>query len=211
MADSVTVYNGNTGGTNYTVATDDITISGGPAGQVQYVKLADGTPNGTAGIGGTANGLYVTPHQDMQVLTLQVPGNTAAPHAANSQIGTAISLGSAVRNAGGSGTILGVSLVDDDAVIGSVDVAFFNTTLTTPVANAATFDLTASADQLKLVEIVSLNYALGFTSFRFSRLMGLNIPYTCVGTSLVAYLIARTAATFTSTTGLTLNVYVARD
>jgi hypothetical protein len=60
MADNVAV----TEGAGKTIATDDITVAGGTTGQVQYVKLVDGTPNGTAAIqvaGGTeANALRVT-------------------------------------------------------------------------------------------------------------------------------------------------------
>ena len=43
-----------------TVATDDVAVNGGSSAQVQYVKLVDGTANGTAGLPGDAtNGLDV--------------------------------------------------------------------------------------------------------------------------------------------------------
>lgn len=61
MADDVTVINnsGNTG-TDYVVATDEVQVSGtNPIGQVQFVKLVDGTLNGTTPIAGGANGLKV--------------------------------------------------------------------------------------------------------------------------------------------------------
>ncbi len=43
-----------------TVATDDVAVNGGSTAQVQFVKLVDGTANGTAGLPGDAtNGLDV--------------------------------------------------------------------------------------------------------------------------------------------------------
>jgi hypothetical protein len=54
-----------------TVATDDVAVNGGSSAQVQYVKLVDGTANGTAGLPGDAtNGLDVD-------VTRVIPGTTA--------------------------------------------------------------------------------------------------------------------------------------
>lgn len=54
-----------------TVATDDVAVNGGSSAQVQYVKLVDGTANGTAGLPGDAtNGLDVD-------VTRVVPGTGA--------------------------------------------------------------------------------------------------------------------------------------
>lgn len=55
-----------------TVATDDVAVNGGSSAQVQYVKLVDGTANGTAGLPGDAsNGLDVD-------VTRIVPGTSAS-------------------------------------------------------------------------------------------------------------------------------------
>lgn len=54
-----------------TVATDEVAVNGGSAAQVQFVKLVDGTANGTAGLPGDAtNGLDVD-------VTRIVPGTSA--------------------------------------------------------------------------------------------------------------------------------------
>jgi len=54
-----------------TVATDDVAVNGGSSAQVQYVKLVDGTANGTNGLPGDAtNGLDVD-------VTRIVPGTGA--------------------------------------------------------------------------------------------------------------------------------------
>lgn len=212
MADTVTVFNGNTGGTNYVVATDDITITSGPSGQVQYVKLVDGTPDGTDAIPGTASGLGVVPRADIQKLTIAVPGLSTTAYTAGDQMGTLMTLTSAGRITGGTGTILGVEIIDDNVKIGSVDVAFFTDNVTSLAGDNTAFNVTNAADRLKLVEIVSLNYAMSFTSFRFARLMGLSVPYALAGDSLYAALISRTTLTaFGTAQAMQLTVYVARD
>lgn len=61
MADNVTLPATGTGTATPSIATDEIQVSGtGTLGHVQYVKLVDGTLNGTGAIGGDAtNGLDV--------------------------------------------------------------------------------------------------------------------------------------------------------
>ena len=57
-----------------TVATDDVAVNGGSSAQVQYVKLVDGTANGTAGLPGDAtNGLDV----DVTRTVAPVPGSNS--------------------------------------------------------------------------------------------------------------------------------------
>jgi hypothetical protein len=47
---------------DYTVASDEVAVAGTqPVSQVQWVKLVDGTVNGTTPIAGDANGLRVNP------------------------------------------------------------------------------------------------------------------------------------------------------
>jgi hypothetical protein len=55
MADNVTLP-----GTGDLVAADDVAVNGGSIAKVQYVKLVDGTANGTAGLPGDGtDGLLV--------------------------------------------------------------------------------------------------------------------------------------------------------
>jgi hypothetical protein len=58
MADSPTVDNGAL--TDYTVAGDDVTVTGmGGSGVVQFMKLVDGTANGVTPVKADGRGLYV--------------------------------------------------------------------------------------------------------------------------------------------------------
>lgn len=216
MADTVTVFNGNTGGTNYTVASDEVQVGGTMAlSQVQYVKLVDGTLNGTTPVPGTAAGLGVVPRADVQKFTVDpITGFTTVAYTAGDQMGTLITVStSAARVTGGTGTILGVEIVDNNTtpVIGSIDVVFFSDTVSLPGDNLA-FNLTTALDRLDIIDIVSLNYAMSFTSFRFARLMGLSIPYKLTAQTLYAALITRTTlGVFSGTNTLSMNVYVALD
>jgi hypothetical protein len=97
MADNVTLP-----GTGALVASDDVAVNGGSVAQVQYVKLVDGTGNGTDGLPGTAaNGLDVD-------VTRVIPGTTAtalgkAEDAAHTDGDTGVLL-LGVRNYTGAGT-----------------------------------------------------------------------------------------------------------
>jgi hypothetical protein len=69
VPDNVTVDNGALA--DFDAATDEVAVNGGSVAQVQYVKLVDGTGNGTDGLPGTAaNGLDVD-------VTRVIPGTTA--------------------------------------------------------------------------------------------------------------------------------------
>lgn len=210
--DNVLVKNGNSGGDDYTVSTDYATING-TNGHVQYMKLVDGTNGGTTVIPGSAQGLFVIPRQDVQVITVASGGLTTATtaYSVGDQVGTLFTLSNAARSTGGTGSILGVSLTDAKDIIGSYDVVIFRSSVTLAADNAG-FSISAT-DAKSVVEVVSLNYAIDLGAGRFARLMGLNIPYDCSGgTSLYAALITRSAHTyFTAVTDLQLTVYVARD
>jgi hypothetical protein len=210
--DNVLVKNGNSGGDDYTVSTDYATING-TNGHVQYMKLVDGTNGGTTVIPGSSQGLFIVPRQDVQVITVASGGLTTATTAYTSgdQVGTLFTLANAARASGGTGSILGVSLTDANDIIGSYDVVFFRASATLAADNAA-FSI-SDTDAKNIVEVVSLNYAVDLGANRFARLMGLNVPYDCSGsTSLFAALITRSAHTFfAAVTDLQLTVYVARD
>lgn len=210
--DGVLVKNGNSGGSDYTVVTDYVTV-GSTTGHVQFVKLVDGTADSGTAVPGTTSGLGVVPRQDVQAISVNSTGiSTATTYASGDQVGTIFNLTDAARTIGGTGSILGISLLDKSDVIGSVDVVLLSTTITLAADNAA-FSIT-DADAENVVEVVSLNYAMDLGGQRFARLMGMNVPYKCNGgTSLYAALITRTANSpfAAGVTGLRLTVYVARD
>lgn len=98
MADNVAI----TAGSGTTIGTDEVAVNGGPTAHVQYVKLVDGTSNGTAGLPGDGtNGLDVD-------VTRVIPGTTAtalgkAEDAAHTDADTGVMM-LGVRNYTGAGT-----------------------------------------------------------------------------------------------------------
>ena len=210
MADSPTIDNG--GLTDYTVASDDITIASGPAGQVQYVKLADGTPNGTTPISGGEQGLWVVTRRDLLTVDVTSGGLTTATtaYSAGDQLGTQFTVANAARVSGGTGTIVGVQVIDAADVTGPIDVAFFNSSVSLATDNVAF--AVSDADALKLIGIVPLaSWDIG--NNRVAQMFNMALAYTCSGgTSLFAGLITRTGHTFFgAATDLRLRVDVERN
>lgn len=217
--DNVLVKNGNSGGDDYTVSTDYAAVNG-VNGHVQYMKLVDGTNGGATVIPGSSQGLFVVPRQDVQRIEVTSAGLTTATtaYAAGDTAGTEFEITNAARVSGGTGSILGVSLVDYSGRIGSVDIVYSRAALTSRASDNAAFTM-ADASMLDVIDIVSLNYAVvfptaGTVTGSIARLMGLSIPYNCAATSLFASIILRTVPTsnfFTAVTDLKLITWVARD
>lgn len=195
MADVVTVDNG--GLTDYSVATDDVTIASGPAGQVQYVKLADGTPNGTQGIGGELGGLWVVTHRDEFPITVTSSGLTTATTAYTNgdQLGAQMTFANAARVSGGSGIITGVFIVSAADITGPIDLQLAAETITLAGDNAAY--AISDADSIKLkIPLIQCAGAFDIGNNRLAQAYNIAVPYACVGTSLFGGLITRTGHTF---------------
>lgn len=214
MADNVPI----TAGSGTTIATDEVAANGGTVAHVQYVKLVDGTSNGTSGIPGTASGLYVISRRDLFRISVGSAGLTTAStaYAAGDQMGNLFTLANAASSTGGSGYITGVTLISAADQIGAVDVVFFNTgevgSVPTLAADNAAFAISDS-DALKIVGIVQLAGAYDIGNNRVAQALNIAMPYTCSGgASLSAALITRSAHTFFGTTGdLQLITYVERS
>lgn len=209
MADNVAITAGS--GTN--IATDEVAVNGGTTAHVQFVKLVDGTSNGTDGVPGTTQGLGTVPRRDLQRITVASTGLTTATTAytAGDQVGARFTFASAARASGGTGTLVGVTLVDAADIIGAYDVAIFDSSATLASDNAA-FSI-SDADALKLVGIVQLAGAYDIGGNRVAQAFNLAMPYACSGgSSLYAGLICRVGHTFFAAAGnLQLTLLVERN
>lgn len=209
MPDNVAI----TAGSGTTIATDEVAVNGGTTAHVQYVKLVDGTADGTTGIKGDPNGLYVVSHRDIVRISVASGGLTTATttYTSGDTLGTLFTLANAAQTTGGSGYITGVTLVDAADVIGAVDVVFFDSSVTLASDNAA-FSI-SDADALKVVGIVQLAGAYDIGANRVAQSTNIALPYTCSGgTSLFAGLLTRSGHTFFgAVTNLQLTVYVERS
>ena len=151
--------------------------------------------------------------RDLQRISVGVTGVTTATTAytAADQVGTLVTIANAARVTGGSGTIVGVTLIDQSDVIGAYDIVFFDSSVTLAADNAA-FAI-SDADSLKLVASVQLAGAFDLTNNRLAQAYNLAVPYVCSGgTSLFAALLTRGGHTvFTAGALPQLIVYVERN
>jgi hypothetical protein len=151
--------------------------------------------------------------RDLQRIAVGVTGVTTATTAyvAGDQVGTQITLANAARLSGGSGTIVGATLIDQSDIIGAYDLVIFDSSVTLAADNAA-FAI-SDADSLKIVALIQLAGAFDLTNNRVAQAYNLAIPYVCSGgTSLFAALITRAGHTFFTAGALPqVNVYVERN
>jgi hypothetical protein len=151
--------------------------------------------------------------RDLQRIAVGVTGVTTATTAyvAGDQVGTQITLANAARLSGGSGVIVGATLIDQSDIIGAYDLAIFDSSVTLAADNAA-FAI-SDADSLKIVALIQLAGAFDLTNNRVAQAYNLAIPYVCSGgTSLYAALITRAGHTFFTAGALPqVAVYVERN
>ncbi len=209
MADNVAI----TAGVGTSVATDDVAVNGGSSAHVQFVKLVDGTANGTSGIPGSTAGLYVEPHLNQLRGAVASGGLTTASTAytAGDQVGTQFTIANAARSSGGTGTIVGVSLLDVTDIIGGYNVWVYRASVT-PASDNAAFSV-SDGDQANLIGVIPLAGPYDGGPNKFVQAFGIGFPYDCSGgTSLYALLQCTIGHTFfAATTDLTLTFWLARD
>jgi len=206
MADNVAI----TAGTGTAIATDEVQVDGNAIGHVQFVKLVDGTLNGTAAIPGSSDGLDVVAHRELKRVAVTSAGLTIASTAytAGDQVGTQFTFANAARVSGGSGTIVGVQMISAADIIGAYDIIFTDSSVTLAADNAAY--AISDGDALKVVALVQLAGAFDIGNNRLAQAFNLAIPFVCSGSSsLFAGLITRSAHTFFAAVGdIQVNVYV---
>jgi hypothetical protein len=205
MADNVAI----TAGTGTAIATDEVQVDGNTIGHVQFVKLVDGTLNGTQAVPGGTAGLDVVAHRDLQRIAVTSAGVTFTAYAAGDQVGNQFTFANAARVSGGSGTIIGVQVISALDNIGAFDIVFFDQSATLAGDNNA-FSIDAT-NALKVVGLVQLAGAFDLGATRIAQAFNLAIPFVCSGSaSLFGSLITRAAIStvFSAATQLQVNLYV---
>lgn len=158
-------------------------------------------------------GMFVVPRADTKRIAVTSTGLTTATTAytAGDTLGQEFELADAARASGGTGRIVGVVLLDEQDVIGAVDVVFTRASVTLAANNAAW--AISDADAANVIACVPLS-VVDIGNNRIAQASNLSIPYDCSGgTSLFCSLITRTGHTFFSggVGSLKLQVYVERD
>lgn len=186
------------------VACDEVPYSGDSA-LVQLMRLVKVT--------GAEGSKVISPFRDLKVISVASAGVTSAPaHSTGDQVGNLFSLADAALESGGGGTVVGVSLVDAEAIMGVMDLLLFEESVTLAADNAA-FAI-SDADALKLLAVVHFNGPYSFGGQYFAQAQGLSIPYRCVGgTTLYGALVLRggVGGSWTVSTSLQLKVLLERN
>lgn len=192
------------------VGTDEVDLGGG-AVHVQYVKLVDGTEEGTDRIpGSAARGLAVDPRMKVARLTATPTISNGVAYAAKDAIGGLLTFSNAARTSGGSCRIDSVQILDKGQQLAAMDLLFFDRSITAPTDNAVFAPSDGElANALGFVALSAGDYADLSTNavadVPFGREVVLN------GTDLFAVLVARGTPTYTSTSDLVVTVTVTQD
>jgi hypothetical protein len=201
-------------GSGDTFATDD---AGGV--HYQYIKLADGTLNSTTVIAGSALGLFVVPHTDQIDVSIQPTIDTAV-YADGDRLGAVGTFTSAARSTGGSGTIVGATMVDDAASNFDIELWVFKVSPTMANADNGVFDITdaniATAIWVCTIDFLAANSKLVSTTNRVCPGTWLNgppsVPYVTSGSAnLFGIMKARGAYDAAATDDLVVTLTVIRD
>ena len=157
--------------------------------------------------------LRVDIHRELTRISVQSAGLTTATtaYSAGDQMGNQFTITDAARVSGGSGTIVGVTLVCAATNIGAVDVVFFDSSVTLAADNEA-FSI-SEADALKVIAVVPLAGTFAFALNRVAQATNIAIPYVASGSAnIYAALITRNTHTFFgATSDLQLITYVERN
>lgn len=150
---------------------------------------------------------------DLKRISVQSSGLTTATTAytAGDQVGTLFTFADAGSVSGGTGMIVGATLIDAADIIGSYDVVVFDSSVTLASDNAV-FSVSDS-DALKIVAVIQLAGAYDITNNRIAQEYSIAMPYVCSGgTSLYGALVCRADHTFfAAVTDLQLTLYVERN
>lgn len=192
MADDVTLP-----GVGTTVATDDI----GGGRQAQIIKLADGgngsaVPVGATDQGGGVGALHVEPHQKIEKVVL-TPVIDAVAYTAGDIFGTLLQIPNAVKQAGGSGYIQKIVVLDKSAAQRPIlDVVMFDQTMTLQANNQPFAPSDADmANCVGVLPVGAYNTPWPGTATNSIATAVLQFPYICAGTTLFVVLVVRNTPT----------------
>jgi len=158
-------------------------------------------------------GVVVVDSQSGKSAVITVTQTVAASaHSAGDAVGGLITLSDAVRSSALSGIIQSVSVTDKAGNAGSYDIVFFtaNPTATT-VTDDAAFTLN-DADITKVICMAPISTVSTFADNGVTNTTGVGCPFEVAsGTTIYAALINRSAATYASTSDVSVRVSIMQD
>lgn len=209
MADNVAV----SAGSGTSIATDDV---GGV--HFQRVKLHTGEDGSAEPIGdddkGSSRALWVRPRPLAKIIQV-TPGVSSTPaYTSGDCLGGLQSIANAATEAGGTGVLQTVMMLDRTAAQRpAIDLMFFNDAVTSAGDNAPV--AFSDADMTKCIGIVALGpYNTAFPGTALNSLattLNINLPYNCIATTLYCQAVVRATPTLTSAGDITFTFGVILD
>lgn len=132
-------------------------------------------------------------------------------YTAGDQLGTQFTFAGCARASGGTGAIVGVTVLDKADITGSMDLIVTRASITLAADNAAY--AISDTDAEEVVGIIHLAGSYDIGNNRVAQAHNIHIPYDCSGgTSLYGALVTRSGHTFfTATTDLIVILHVEID
>lgn len=211
MADGVAI----TAGAGTTIATDD--VGGVHYQRFKLVTSEDGStePVGDRDLGAT-RALFVDPRPNVTRKTATSSGLTTATTAyvLDDQLGVVLEWTDAVRATGGTGLIIGATLLDKANIVGGVDLYLFNQTVT-PVGDNAAADF-SDGDMANCLGVLAfptpVRAKTSSASNQIATVPSLAMPITAAATSLFGALVTRSGHTFFGAVGdLVVSLFIQQD
>lgn len=161
----------------------------------------------------TTGEVRVMSHRETTRIAITSGGLTTATTAytAGDQLGTQFTFTNASRASGGTGTIIGATVISAADIIGAIDLVVTRASVTLAGDNNAY--AISDADALNVVGVIQMAGAFDIGNNRIAQAFNLAIPYDCSGgTSLFGSLITRVGHTFfAATTDLLVTLWVERN
>lgn len=171
-----------------------------------------GTNIDSVQIDGTDEVQCVNPRPVVARIKVSSAGLTTAStaYSADDQLGTELTFANAARFSGGSGIIQSATLLDDAAIVGTVDLYLFDQTVTPASDNAAA--AFSDADMQNCLGIITFPPPTTDANNGISTVNVSGLAYVCNGTSLFGSLVTRSGHTFFGAVDdLTVSLVVAKD
>jgi hypothetical protein len=135
--------------------------------------------------------------------------STTPAYTAKDAVGGLLTFAGAVREAGSSGVLMGVTVIDASQQRPSLELVLFDRTFTASTDNAI-FD-PSDADLANCIGVVGINSWADFNDNSVAQVSGVSLPLVLNGTSLFGQLLTRGTPTFVATSDITVIVTILQD
>lgn len=135
--------------------------------------------------------------------------STTPAYTAKDAVGGLLTFANAVRETGGTGVLMGVTVLDASLQMPSMELVLFDRTFTAAADNAIFSP--SDADLANCLGVVAINSWAAFEDNAIAQVSGVSLPIVLSGTSLFGQLLTRGTPTFVATSDISVFVTVLED